>query len=369
MNDIKVYIQYPWKFRDSNYYKKMVEFPPKGVLYLNATSSGENTINRKKLFVSNYIKKILRMPFKKFNLSMINTKKTNTNLNYEVIHCAHCLSLNKSPWVADFESTWQFFLSGKIKESSKRKVEKIILSEDCKRILPWTEATRKEISKMFPKKEIKNKLETVTYALAPPKKIKKDKDKINLLYVSRYFYQKGGFQSIKVLDLLTKKYDNVNATFISSTPKEVYEKYQDNKKIKMLEMQPWDRVYNKIMPKSDIFINPGFTDTFGFLFIEALANGLPVITVDGYARKEIINKKQGFVLDRPKIGWDNEKPVIKKETELINDLVKKTSLLIENKKIRNQMANEGRKEILEGKFSLKERNKKLKEIYEDSIRK
>ena len=55
----------------------------------------------------------------------------------------------------------------------------------------------------------------------------------------------------------------------------------------------------EIFPQSDIFIYPGYSDTFGFALIEALASGTPIITIDGFARKDIVAarkelKEQGY---------------------------------------------------------------------------
>jgi regulator of replication initiation timing len=43
-------------------------------------------------------------------------------------------------------------------------------------------------------------------------------------------------------------------------------------------------------------------------------------------------------------------------------------LLIENEKLREKMSKECIKTVKSGKFSLKERNKNLKRIYEEAIR-
>ena len=53
--------------------------------------------------------------------------------------------------------------------------------------------------------------------------------------------------------------------------------------------------------------------------------------------------------------------------EIVKQLVEKLSILIENKKLREKMGKEGRKMIEEGKLSIKERNKKLKKIYEEAL--
>jgi len=57
----------------------------------------------------------------------------------------------------------------------------------------------------------------------------------------------------------------------------------------------------EIFPQSDIFVYPGYSDSFGFALIDALASGTPIVSIDGFARKEIVKEgKIGFVIERQK---------------------------------------------------------------------
>ena len=88
------------------------------------------------------------------------------------------------------------------------------------------------------------------------------------------------------------------------------------------------------------------------------------MTVDGYARKEVVQDgKTGFVISSKK-----EIDYNKLDEEIIKKLEKKVSLLIENKNLRKRMASEGRKIVKEGKFSVREKNKKLKKIYNEALK-
>jgi len=185
-----------------------------------------------------------------------------------------------------------------------------------------------------------------------------------LLFTGRYFFQKGGLHALEVMDRLTKKYKNVRAIFISDVPKKILDKYSKNKKIEFSGLVSFEKIIKEIYPKSDIYVYPGYTDSLGFTFIEAQACGIPVVTVDGYARKEVVQDgKTGFIIPlKEEIDYN------KLDEYIIKKLEEKVSLLIENKKLREKMALEGKKIIKDGKFSIKERNKKLKRIYEEAIK-
>ncbi|MCD6367942.1 MAG: glycosyltransferase, partial [Candidatus Aenigmarchaeota archaeon] len=111
--------------------------------------------------------------------------------------------------------------------------------------------------------------------------------------------------------------------------------------------------------------------TFGFALLEAMSFGLPIVTINTDMTKsvgEIVeNGKEGFVIDvKEKL---NRYSIHNNERKLINQLVRKTSLLIEDGSLRRKMGRNGIKLIRNGKFSIKQRNKKLKKIYEEALKK
>jgi glycosyltransferase involved in cell wall biosynthesis len=365
MNKIKVYLQYPWKFPDSPYYKYLVEYPPKNVQYLNVDKQKGVITNKKFLRISNLLKKHLRRFVNIFKITFPNAHLTPGG-DYDLIHCAHCLSknLNKS-WVADIESLWQIYVGNKTNRA-KKKVRKILQRENCKKILAWTEETKREIIKEFP--EIKNKVEVI-YPAIPKKKLnKRNKKEINLIFSGRYFYWKGGTHALEAINRLTKRYKNVYGIINSEVPEKVKEKYSKNKKIKFYDLIPQEKLF-ELYQDSDIMIYPGYSDTFGFAFLEAMSFGIPTVTVDGFARKELIEDgKTGFVIKRPDISWKKKIVLISEEEKVIQGLMNKAEEIIKNKKLREDMSKNCIEIIKNGKFSIKERKKKLKKIYEEAIK-
>jgi len=357
---IKVYLQYPWKFPDSPYYKYLIDSPPEGIEFQNIKKQKGVITNKTFFWFSNFLKKNIRRWANKFGLNVPNAHLSPKG-NYDLIHCCHCLSKNKNkPWVADIEGLFSLMIYWNNSKLAKNKVIKILLNKNCKKILSWTEEINKELINHF--SEIKNKFEVV-YPAIPFKKInKKRTKKINLIFTGRYFYAKGGLHSLEAIDILTKKYENVYGIFNSEIPLEIFKKYSKNKKIKFYGLIPQKKLF-ELYKNSDILIYPGYSDSFGFAFLEAMSFGLPIITVDGFARKEIISKNTGFIIKRPK-KLDSKKL----NKELILDIVKNSSKLIENKSLREKMSKECLRVIKEGKFSIKERNKKLKKVYEEAIK-
>lgn len=354
MVNTKVYLQYPWKFPDSPYYKYLIDSPPKNVKYFNIANQKGVIINRKFFLTSNFMKKSIRNVFNFFRISLPNVHKTPKG-DYDLIHCAHCLSKSKNkPWVADFESVWQMFIGERNKSSIKR-VRKILNRKSCKAIIAWTEKCRKEIISIFP--EISHKVKVV-YPAIPLGKRNSKGDILNLIFIGRYFYKKGGHHSLEAIDILTKKYPSVKGIIISETPKELTKRFEENKKINFQKIIPQKEMFDKFLSKSDIFIYPGYSDSFGFSLIESMSFGVPIITVDGFARKEIVkNFKTGFVIKNKK----NRKAMENKE--IVSQIINKASQIIEDDSLRKSMSKNCINEIKNGNFSLNKRNSLLNEIY------
>lgn len=370
MKKIKVYLQYPWMFPDSSYYKYLIDNPPENIEFLNAEKQKGVIINKRFFWFSNFLKRNICRFINSFKLSISNAHLSQKGY-YDLIHCCHCLSKNKDkPWIADFESEWQLYLGKKTKKS-KEKVREILTNKNCKKIMPWTQTTANEIIEEFP--EIKDKVEVV-YPAIPVNKKNKNK-KITILYATRYFWIKGGIIALEVYKKLKEKYDDkIELIFISDVPEKVKERYP---KLKIRNLVSNKELF-KLYEKSDIFFYPSFVDTFGFGLLEAMSFGIPIVTVNTKytkTRNEIIkNNKQGFISDindnlTTKLLNSKEKLIRGGDEEkIINNLIENCSKLIENKKLREKMSKNCVEIIKNGGFSIKERNKKLKRIYERALK-
>jgi glycosyltransferase involved in cell wall biosynthesis len=111
-----------------------------------------------------------------------------------------------------------------------------------------------------------------------------------------------------------------------------------------------------------------------------MSYGLPAVTSDTWATSEIIEDgKTGFLVHDPKTAKFTEGPVLRlddprygkeilkgPDPNMVEELIEKTSALIENPKLRRKMGEAARWEIAYGKHSIWERNKKLKQILDEA---
>lgn len=368
MNQIKVYMQYPWKSADSTYYKNIIQYPPKNIIFVGKIANSQNKsqiIGSSKKFesvrrIKNFLRRILGI------IKMPNLTYT-LDKDCDIIHCAHCLSINRKPWVVDTEVYDRIAAGYGVADSwfGKKIIKNRLESKYCKKIIAWSKDCKKTFEDAFPNNDkILSKIEIVPFAMPLPNFKKIPHKTVNLLFVARWFHAKGGITTLEVFDRLTKNFPNVKATFICPTPLEYKNKYSKNKKIKILELMPQEELFKKVYPSSDIFFYPGYGDSYGFAIPEAMASGLPIVTVDSFARKEMVKEgKTGFIINRPKdLTYENSL-----QEEMLQDLISKTTLLIENKKLRMKMGKFGREEVKSGLFSIEKRNKIIEKIYINAV--
>jgi glycosyltransferase involved in cell wall biosynthesis len=358
-----VYLQYPWKFPDSPYYKYLIDNSPKEIFYLNIKRERGVITNIKMFKALTKIKSKIRKFADTFKLPIPNAHFTKSLKNYDLIHCAHCLSLNRGPWVADMESVWSMWIGGKNTRLGRYLVGKILRSKSCKKIMPWTRRTEKEILEIYP--DLKDKLEIVYPAVPVQNFIKKRDKKITILYATRHFYLKGGLVALEVFSELKRKYgDKIELIFVSDNCSEdLKDKYPLINIQGMVSSEKLREYYKK----ADIFFYPSFVDTFGFAILEAMSYGLPIVSIENdEIRKELIEDGKNGFLVKTHLKWKDQSK--KKSYKLIKDLIKLFELLINDVNLQKKISKFNIEEIKNGKFSIKRRNKKLKRIYEEAIK-
>lgn len=363
MQTIKVRIKSFNPVLDSPYYNYLVSFPPKNVKFYG-TGKAETVLSNPSFFKRFFFAK--RVMKKAISISNLPNLVFSLQKDADIFQCSHCLLLNDFRWVVDFEDYWAFSVTSSVSSSSigKSIIAKMLKKNNCRKILPWTVAAKNKLSQAIKTKEILDKCDVV-YPAVPTFGKTRSGEIPSMLFIGRYFFQKGGLFFIKAVEKLKKKYD-FDATMISFTvPRDIQEKYKNIMKIfKSVDKQT---LLKKVYPSTDIFFYPGFSDSFGFALLEAMSFGIPIVTADAFARREIIEDgKNGFVLRTPE--GVNEFKLGKKEDLLVAKMVEKISVLIEDENLRKKIGRQNRRAIERGKFSINVRNKKLREIYEGALK-
>jgi glycosyltransferase involved in cell wall biosynthesis len=145
---------------------------------------------------------------------------------------------------------------------------------------------------------------------------------------------------------------------------------------KVIPFVELEEIYKSV----DIFLIPAhFADWL--VMMEAMSYELPVVAIDVYAASEYIDNGKTGLLVKSSQGvpyFDNgipllnmtpkfQKAIKKVDPAVVTELSDKISLLIENKALREEMGKAGRREIEHGRFSIENRNKVFKKIFDEVL--
>jgi len=135
---------------------------------------------------------------------------------------------------------------------------------------------------------------------------------VKLLFIGNSFFRKGGRALLRAFKTLSKDFD-IELTIISNltlpdffTQSDDQDRHaamkqmENDKNINWIQNVPNTEILDYHFPESDIFIMPTLQDSFGFVNIEAMACGLPVISTRQFAVPEqVIHDETGYLIDLP----------------------------------------------------------------------
>jgi len=298
--------------------------------------------------------------------------------NADLTLSAFRLNLKRKPWVMLVDYMGDFCPVTYDTEHLrfyKSLIEKVLSSEYCKKIIPYSYYIKGRIFASLNCERFRDKIETVHLGVHPKNFTKKyEKDRITLLFLGtvntanilRSFNERGGKEVLETFAILNEKYDNLELIIRTYVPTDIRKKY--SRMLKSPNVKIFDRVlpkeqFEQIMKESDILLFPSY-HTPAMTILDAMSYEMPVIATNLEGIPEMVKDGEtGFLIKK------HRKPFysIDADFDVVDDLVDKASILIEDSTLRRKMGLAGRKEIETGEFSIKKRNEKLKRIFDEAI--
>jgi glycosyltransferase involved in cell wall biosynthesis len=181
-------------------------------------------------------------------------------------------------------------------------------------------------------------------ALAPAESPKADLQKrFTILFVGGDFKRKGGSDVLEVF--LGKFSDTAELNLVTQAPI----------KCKHSNIHIYDNVkaytpkWIDLHRQADVFVMPTYNEGFGWVFIEAMAAGLPVIATQINAIPEMVTHKEtGFLIQPGDRG----------------ELARRIQYLMENPTLSREMGAKGRK-VVEQKFNTQTHCQKIESIFRE----
>ncbi len=368
-------------------HNSLISYPPKGYKFIGISMP-------KKLKIINSIRdnKFFRNLYRAFLNFFPNTglfdlaNKSQILDEADLIYSAGYLIETDKPWILEILDV-PYCLTGYNYElfvKNKERLESVLRANNCKKIICTNESSVEIMKKHFSEGVIR-KVELVRPALEFPEiDKKKGRDKVRILFMGsvnnpKDFYVKGGFEALRAFERIQDEYD-VELIIRCFMPHNLRDRVLKNKKIRLIDKRISLEELKELYSESDIALLPSHQYVL-MAFLESMSFGLPIVALDTYAvRDYIADWENGFVVSKSNkissydyLGYPTNtkrdkflSEIMEEDRELTERLADKVRLLIKDGELRRKMGENGRK-IVENKFSVDERNRKLKKIFDEAL--
>ncbi len=381
----KIYMEPLWKMHSS--YRAQLLNPPMGYEYLIPQTLSERTFRiAGKLSLSysvlNRLDGMIPLYLVKSYLERLRKIPEGTDLTYSIAH----LVFRKEPWVVELETVANFTGgSQKFLKKYRGLIERVLASRYCKKIILWNDAGMKSILLNLDCSKFEHKIVRVNFTIDKKDFIKSyNGERIRLLFVNSTnnlgnFDLKGGKEVLEAFAILNRKYDNIELVIRSDVRQHIKNEYKGIGNIHFIEKTlPWELLEREYQ-SADIFLAPGYTTPVSAI-LDAMSYELPVVATDVWCTPEFVEDyttgllvpKSEVLLNSPEsLAWNTFSPQFRRaiqtvDTKVAQQLANKTGILIENEELRRRMGKAGRHEIEKGKFSIDERNRRLKKLFDEA---
>lgn len=391
-NRKKVYLKPAWKPHIGYHLRELIPYPPEGYEFIVTRSSLKQSIaeraSKKDLWTNLYTKTsgAITLPLILVTLDSFLGK---TPKDIDLVFSDLPL-LKRIPWVMEVaEGIATHPFRQLFKKEYIKLVEKAFSSEYCRKVFHFSEFARQVTLSNLHCSRFEHKLEVLPRAVHRKDFVKRfNEGVIRLLFMGSAnaageFEHRGGKEALEAFNLLSRKYDDLELVIrsvISQSVKDKYEKVLSMPNVRVVEeMLPFEEL-EEIYKSADIFLFPGHYGNW-LINLEAMSYELPVIATDLQGIPEWVeNGKTGLLITRSQkvpYFWKGvpstslafppfRKALKSTDPKMVDDLVEKASVLIENPKLRKEMGEAGRWEIEHGKLSIENRNRVLKRVFDEA---
>jgi len=308
------------------------------------------------------------------------------------------LPLVPIPWVTSISMPSSFFgLNDGWSESRRRlwSLRKILRSDNCRCVTCFSRSTFNGMRTLLqsPKcDEIDSKLDVLYPAIDARRSVPKrkvDDGRFRILFVGNHFFDKGGRELHRAVARLAGRYD-VLLDLVTDAPPHHRKALESYMRSHQEEWVRWHvpgvtrkRLMEEFYPSADVFVMCSYMEVFGFVFLEAMASGLPVIGANVYAQREIVSDGvNGYLIDVPVSPFEGDPQLRTPRSEdqyrrvildqsvfdpVVDQMTERLATLIEDGSIRNRMGGESTRATTEGRFGLAHRNRQLARIYRKAL--
>jgi glycosyltransferase involved in cell wall biosynthesis len=311
----------------------------------------------------------------------------------DLVHSTQHLLLTRQRWVVDIEHGQPFVGTrfSRLKNPVTRAVVLSVLrSPRCRAILPWTQTAAHAFTATYhPPPGVLQKIHVVHPAIRVPAAFAQvpPRPECRLLFVAnRPDYNvllKGGRELLAAFRCLREVVKHVSLTIVGPVPQWFRAACDATSGVVCTGPIPRTQL-EQTYREAHIYVMPTSSDTFGMVFLEAMAHGLPVVALDrAYTREVIRHGETGLLVPIPESMYQwcrpdgtitmNSEPFIARivraepDDQLVRSLGSALARLVEDEALRRRLGEAAREETTTGRFSIARRNAALHRVYSEAV--
>jgi glycosyltransferase involved in cell wall biosynthesis len=368
--------------RTHSAYIELVGTPPTGVSYTWDDSAGPAGA----LSTTSLAARVLR------TIRLPNLRPASrVSRDADVIHSLQALLVTRRPWVVDIEHGMPFVgihFDRYQHRLTRAVIARLVAGGACKAVLPWTRTAAEGFLATFGEnRAIRRKVMVVHPAMpALPPREESSTSGCCFLFVANIpahnFLLKGGRELLLAFRELVRRHSTARLIIVGP-------RWTDGSDLASVTGVEWAGVVDRQQLEAfyrvaDVFVMPSASDTFGMVYLEAMAHGIPVVALKRPYTNDIIDEGRTGLLvpmGSAMVNWcaSDGRFVMNSDTFIarmirsepdsvvVAGLLQRLDMLVEHTTFRRQLGAAGRLEVAEGRFSIEQRNLALQGLYEAAV--
>jgi glycosyltransferase involved in cell wall biosynthesis len=310
-----------------------------------------------------------------------------------LIHSAQQLPRGEPPvpYVVDFECVEVFCLYQRIalaRPWARTALLGALSDEHCRFLLPWTEAARRGLEAGLgadAARRLRAKTRTVLPAIRPraSRPAQREDGPLRALFIGTAFEPKGGVEAVRAV-LRAGATHHVVLDVLSDVPVRWQREIEQAPEITLHSWPAPAAQVRDLFERAHVLVFPSHMDTLGFVMLEAMAHGIPVLAGKHFSVPELVEDGvSGVVVDAEnglygddglsRFSYTIPLPAAFRERlgapseAYVERLAGALAALAEDRALHERLAAGALARVLDGPLSMQRRRETLGDIYREAL--